>query len=207
MIEVSSDIKFAALHEHYNDTFENIKESIKFRDKLTALILLVLIFMALYVFWPTDAISAFSQISVQKLGFVVNIDKSFLGSIIWFILLVTIVRYTQVVVYIERQYAYIQRIEKELQNHYDDEIVFTREGESYLKKYPKFSDWVWILYMILFPCILVVVVLVKIINEWIVTSSVLFLPIILNTIIAICILISIALYMLFMHKQKQLRDS
>lgn len=200
--QVSSDTKFTALHEHYNSTFANIKESIRLRDKLTALILAVLAFMALYTFWPVDAITAFSQMTAQKLGFSISVDEGLLGSILWFALLIAIVRYTQVVVYIERQYVYIHRLEKELHNHYGDGIIFTREGESYLKKYPKFSDWIWILYMVIFPLLLVVVVLTKIINEWVNLLSAVSVPLILNTVIAFCILISLTLYMLFMHRQK-----
>lgn len=140
MNDVSSDTRFTALHAHYNDTFANIKESIRLRDKLTALILLVLVFLALYTFWPSDAITAFSEISTQKLGFSVNVDVGFLGSIIWFALLGIVVRYTQVVVYIERQYKYIHKVEEELHEHFGNGIAFTREGKSYLKDYPKFSD-------------------------------------------------------------------
>ena len=202
MTDVSTDTKFIALHKHYNDTFANIKESISLRDKLTALILLVLAFVALYTFWPADAITTFSQISAQKLGLSVSVNGSFLGSIIWFALLVTIVRYTQVVVYIEQQYTYIHRLEKELHSKFDDGITFTREGKSYLKKYPKFSDWIWILYMVIFPSLLAVVVLVKIISEWMNSFSAVSVFLILNTIIALCILVSIVLYTLFMHYQK-----
>ena len=202
MIKVSTDAKFRALYEHYNDTFFSIKESIKFRDKLTVLIFLVLALLVLYTFWPADAITVFSQMTAQKLGTAVSINAGFLGSIIWFALLATIVRYMQVVVYIERQYSYIHRVEKELNKHYNNEIVFTREGKSYLKKYPKFSDWVWVLYMVIFPAVLAVITLVKIISEWTTILSTLSVSTVLNTVIAICILISITLYMLFMHKQK-----
>ena len=138
MTEISSDTKFQALHEHYNDTFSNIRESIKLRDRLLILVLLVLALVVLYTFWPADAITAFSQITAQKIGIAVSVDGSFLGSIIWFALLATVVRYTQVVVYIERQYAYIHHLEEELSKNYDSQIVFTREGKSYLNKYPVF---------------------------------------------------------------------
>lgn len=202
MIKISANTKFQALAEHYKDTFSNIKESIKLRDKLMVLILLVLVLLVLYTFWPADAVVTFSEITAQKLGIVANLNAEFLSSIIWFALLATVLRYTQVVVYIERQYLYIHRIEKELHKHYDDDITFTREDKSYLKKYPKFSDWVWALYMIIFPFVLAVVVLVKIISEWIVISPILSVVLVFNTAIAICILISITLYMFFMHKQK-----
>jgi len=202
MDSVSDDTKFTALCSHYSDTFANIKESIKLRDKLTALILLALAFLALYTFWPTDAITAFSGMSEQKLGFAVSVDAGFLSSIIWFALLIVIVRYTQVVIYIERQYKYIHKIEEELHKHFDNGVAFTREGKSYLKDYPKFSDWIWTLYTIIFPFVLGVVVLVKIISEWVVCFHSISASLLLNTIISILILVSIILYMFFIHRQK-----
>jgi len=202
MTSISSDTKFQALHEHYKDTFLNIKESIKFRDRLVALVLLVLALVVLYTFWPADAITAFSQITAQKIGIAISVDGSFLGSIIWFALLATVVRYTQVVVYIERQYAYIHHLEEELRKNYDSEIVFTREGKSYLNKYPIFSDWICLLYTTIFPLVLIAVVLSKITSEWISSARISSLPLLLNTALAICVLISVILYMRFMHKQK-----
>ena len=202
MESISDDIKFTALCSHYSDTFANIKESIKLRDKLTALILLVLAFLALYTFWPTDAITAFSGMSEQKIGLAISVDVGFLGSIVWFALLIAVVRYTQVVVYIERQYKYIHKIEEELHKHFDNSIAFTREGKSYLKDYPKFSDWIWTLYTIIFPFVLGVIVLVKIITEWAVFFHAITVPLLLNTTVAVLILISIILYMFFIHRQK-----
>lgn len=199
---VSSDTKFTALHEHYNGTFTNIKESIKLRDRLTALILLMLVLVVSYTFWPADSVTALSQISTQKLGLAISVDDGFLGSIIWFALLATVVRYTQVVVYIERQYSYIHRLEEVLHSHFGDGVAFTREGKSYLKKYPKFSDWIWVLYMIIFPSLLAIVVFAKVISERANAFPVISVPLIVNTAIALCILVSIFLYTLFMHRQK-----
>ena len=202
MTGISDDTKFQALHEHYNDTFSNIKESIKLRDRLVALVLFVLALVALYTFWPVDAITAFSQITTQKIGVAISVDGTFLGSILWFALLATIVRYTQVVVYIERQYAYIHNLEEELRKNYDHEIVFTRECKSYLNKYPLFSDWICFLYTTIFPLVLISVVLSKIISEWVNADCKFSFPLLLNSALAISILVSIVLYMLFMRKQK-----
>lgn len=202
MTKISSDLRFQTLHEHYKDTFLNIKESIKLRDKLLVLLLLVLTMVVLYTFWPSDAINAFSQLLVQKIGIAVSIDGSFLGSIIWFALLATIVRYTQVVIYIERQYVYIHHIEEKLQENYDSKIVFTREGKSYLNKYPPFSDWLHFLYTTTFPLVLILVVLLKIIREWVNFDFKPSFPLLLNSTLAINILISIVLYMKALRKQK-----
>lgn len=199
---IPSDIKFQALHEHYQDTFFNITESIKLRDKLTILVFLILVFLVLYTFWPIDAATAFSQMVGQKTGISASIDQALLSSIIWLALLISLIRYLQIVVYIERQYAYIHRLEDELSKSCDNDVLFTRESKSYLKNYPIFSNWICMLYTIIFPIILIIVVIFKIINEWVISPYSFSLPLVLNTVLAAGILISLILYMLFMYKQE-----
>lgn len=197
-----NDSKFEALHEHYKETFSNIKESIKLRDKLLVIVFIVLSLVVLHTFWPIDALTAFSNFTTQKIGIAFSISNGFLSSIIWFAFLAVVVRYTQVVVYIERQYAYIHLIEEELNKNYENKVIFTREGKSYLNKYPLYSDWIYLLYTTIFPLVLIVVVFSKITLERIVSPCYFSVPLLLNTILAICTLISIVLYMRFMHKQK-----
>ncbi len=200
---ISDETKFKALYEHYNDTFSNIKESIRLRDKLTAFILILLALIALYTFWPASALEAFTQITTQKLGFSTVVNIEYLGSIIWGVLMIVIIRYTQTVVYIERQYAYIHRIEQKLHDHYTDNVSFTREGKSYLEKYPTFSNWIYILYTIILPVLLLAIILTKIVSEWTSASWKPAFPVLLNTAFALCITVSIILYMIFVHKQNK----
>lgn len=194
------DTRIQILHEHYRDTFINIRDSIKLRDRLTMLVIFVLALLVFCAFWPADAIIAFSQMTLQKIGAAININAIFLGNIIWFALLAAVIRYLQVVVYIERQYAYIYNLEKELNKNYTGEILFTRESKSYLNKYPAFSNWTCFLYTKIFPFILACVVILKGISEWI-NYSCNFFPILLNNIMVVSIVISIVLYMRFMSKQ------
>ncbi|MCK5027719.1 MAG: hypothetical protein KAS07_04835 [Candidatus Pacebacteria bacterium] len=198
---MDDNTKLQILHEHYNDTFSIIKKSIKLRDKLTAFVLFVLTLVVLYAFWPNDAVNTLSQLATQEFGISVTLDTSFFGSVIWFALLIVVVRYTQTVVYIERQYAYIHQIEENLHQNFKDSVAFTREGKSYLKKYPTYSNWVCLLYTVVFPIIIITITLAKIINEWSIIYQANIFSLLINTSIAICIFISIFLYMIFMHKQ------
>lgn len=195
------DIHLQLLYNHYEDTFSNIKESIKLRDKLMIVVLVLLSFFAVCTFWPTDAITTFSSFITQNTGAVLNIGTNFLGSIVWFGLLASIVRYLQVVIYIERQYVYIHKLEDELSKNYSNNVIFTREGKTYLKKYPFFSDWTCFLYTKIFPTILIVIIVSKIISEWIFYKNNPLPNLLFNSIIGICILISLILYIIFMQKQ------
>ena len=197
---VPDEIKFTALHEHYNNTFEIISNNLKQRGLLTAMILITMGFITLYAFWPSNAVDAFTQLTASKLGFSVTVGANYLGSILWLALLIVVVRYTQVTVHIERMYAYLHKIEDELQEYYTSETIFTREGKSYLGKYPMYSNWICFLYTVILPVLLLTAVLAKIVSEWAITG--LNVITILNSIVAISILITVVLYMVFMSKQK-----
>ena len=75
-------------------------------------------------------------------------------------------KHFQIVVLIERQYAYLHKLENELTIHFSSGIPFTREGKSYLTHYPKLSDWADILYVWVFPVLLLFFVSVKAVMEF-----------------------------------------
>lgn len=198
---VSEDTKFVTLYEHYVDSFTNVKESIKLRDKLMFFILFLLALIIVYTFWPNNIVNTVTEVAMQKYGATVHMSASFLGSVIWFGLLSVLIRYTQTIVYIERQYSYIHKLEDDLQEKYESKVIFSREGKSYLENYPAFSNWVCFLYTMIFPVIVILIVSAIIISEWVLKSELALLPLLLNTSIAICILISTILYIVFMYKQ------
>lgn len=192
--------KLLLLHEHYKETFNNIQDYLKLRDRLFAYVLLIVTLMLFQMYSPSGSTGAISELLTKKLELKTLIDISFLSSIIWFALLSLVVRYYQTVVYIERQYNYIHTIEDQLSPEYDRK-AFTREGDSYLKNYPLFSSWTWILYTIVFPTLLSVIVVVKTIGEIRQTEGINVLLSI-NTIIAFCILLSSLFYVSLVHFKK-----
>lgn len=192
--------KLLLLHEHYKETFNNIQGYLKLRDRLFAYVLLIVTLMLFQMYSPSGSTGAISELLTKKLELKTLIDISFLSSIIWFALLSLVVRYYQTVVYIERQYNYIHTIEDQLSPEYDRK-AFTREGDSYLKNYPLFSSWTWILYTIVFPTLLSVIVVVKTIGEIRQTEGINVLLSI-NTIIAFCILLSSLFYVSLVHFKK-----
>ncbi len=163
---ISDDVKLEILHDHYKETFGIIRDSISLRDRLFSLILVFTTTLLFEMFSPTEAASAIAAFIAHHLQLQqTTIDISFVGSVLWFVLLALTLRYCQTVISIEKKYKYIHALEKNLTSHFGDG-AFTREGESYLKNHPLFCDIVWMLYAVLFPVIYVSVVLVKIVNEW-----------------------------------------
>ena len=196
----TEDTKFQILSDHYKDSFSYLQKFLKQRERFFFLILIIVTLMLFQIYSPADSGKVISQFVTNELGLEDSIDIAFIGSIIWFLLLSFVVRYFQTVVYIERQYNYIHKLEDQLSLFYNND-VFTREGKSYLSNYPLFSKWVSKLYTIIFPFLLLFVILTKIITEIsnITNGSQL---VYINVIIFSCIFISTVLYLLLVHFEK-----
>jgi len=188
------------LHDHYKETFGHIQSYLKLRDRLFAYLLLTVTVMLFQMYSPTGSTEAISELLTKKLELKTPIDVSFLSSVVWFVLLSLVVRYFQTVVHVERQYDYIHKIEDELSTEYGRK-AFTREGKSYLENYPLFSSWAWVLYTIVFPLLLSIVVVTKIVGE-IRQSDGITVLLSINAVVALGILLSCSLYALLVHFKK-----
>lgn len=195
---ISDDAKFNILHDHYKDSFRYLQTHIHTRSRLLFYILIVTSIMAFQIFSPEEQFNqTVSQLMTKNFGEKLTIDISFIGSVIWLSLLALVVRYFQTVIYIERQYKYMHKLENEISANYKNDL-YIREGYEYTKNYPIFSKWVHLIYTILFPIILVILAVAKIAVEqcYLRSASVLSY---FNILIFICILVSIFLYLLMAH--------
>ncbi|MEZ9723068.1 hypothetical protein AB4271_16665 [Vibrio splendidus] len=150
------DAKFNNLCSHYKDSFDNHKASIKQRDMLFYLLLVILSVFTLQLS-STEAVTNIVTEYVKKsTGITLSGSVGFISTLLWFLLMGFCIRYFQVVIEIERQYNYLHALETEINDFYKQEsIAFTREGKSYLSKYPLFSNWVWLLYTLFFPILII----------------------------------------------------
>ena len=165
-MSVSDDKKFEILNDHYKDTFTHAISYRKQRDRLFLYLLLVLALMFLEVSSPDKSYAFISGLLSNKLGKGIELGASFINGLVWFFLLSLVLKYFQIVVVMERQYAYLHKLEKELTYNYLSGIPFTREGKSYLGNYPILSDWADILYVWVFPLLLLFFISVKIVIEF-----------------------------------------
>jgi hypothetical protein len=193
-----SDAKLAILSDHYKDSQSAIEQNVKNRDRSFFFILVLFGVMAFQFFSPEQSSSVLAQLVDKQLGVNANLSLNYLGSVVWFGLFAVIIRYYQIVINLEKQYNYIHDIEEELAKEYDGK-AFTREGKSYLKNYPKFSEWLHIVYRIVFPILLLVSVSIKIVAEWTAKSPPL-LPTLLDSAIYVMLIISTVLFMYSLNK-------
>jgi len=188
------------LHDHYKDTFAILQRHLRLRDRTFAFILLAITVVLFQAFSPEGSGEIISEFVMGRLGVNRPIDISFLGNILWFATFALVVRYFQAVVYIERQYDYIHKLEEQINRSYGAKLV-TREGRAYLSSYPKFSDWVAFLYGVVFPGFLLLVATLKGVAD-IPRSGGWTLSLAVNLVISLCIVMATVLYLLWIHWKK-----
>jgi hypothetical protein len=192
------EAKFNNLCSHYKDTYDIHLSSIKQRDILFYALLLILSFFSLQTYSFNFANSIITDFLSKQIG--VGIDKRsiLLSTVLWFLLFGITIKYYQVVLLIEKQYAYLHGLEEMLNNYYRNTIAFTREGKAYLSNYPTLSSWVCFIYSFVFPVLIVYCVYLRIIDE--INFSQNFYPyVFINFIIYILIATSSILYLVKIH--------
>jgi hypothetical protein len=196
-----TDTKLQVLAEHYKNTFNFLQNNLKRRDRLFLGVLCILILILFQLYTPQEASNLISQFISNKLNITTQMNLFFVQSIIWFILLAITLKYFQSVIFIERQYNYIHKLEEQLSSEYGEK-AFTREGSSYLKDYPIFLNWASFLYTIFFPVILLIISGSKIISE---CKTLGFKPILVwfNLAIFLFIVISVILYFIVLHFKRK----
>ncbi|MCP4988872.1 MAG: hypothetical protein GY928_23305 [Colwellia sp.] len=159
------EAKFNNLCSHYKDSFDIHRSTIKQRDTLFYGLLVILSIFTLQLSSADTVATIVNEYVAKVSGVKVGNNIDFISTFMWLMLLGFSTRYFQVVLEIERQYGYLHAIEDQLNTHYPDSSAFTREGKSYLSKYPLFSNWVWLLYTLFFPFLIVFSVIAKITSE------------------------------------------
>lgn len=159
------EAEFNNLCSHYKDTYDIHLVSIKQRDTLFYALLVILAFFSLQITSADLANRALSNYINKEYGIVIDKSSNLFGTMLWLLLFGISSRYYQLVIQIERQYDYIHHIEELLNKKYAGSRAFTREGKSYIDKYPLFSKWVYLLYTVAFPMIILLSIALRIQGE------------------------------------------
>jgi hypothetical protein len=204
----SEDEVFKALADHYKDTFTHLRTYIQQRDWFFVASLVVLTAMLFQMSAPGSAEKVIAAVIGKQLGAETPIDTTFLGSVIWFLMMATVLRYFQTTVNIERQYVYIRKVEHQLAQHYEAP-AFTREGDFYLDRYPRFSDWAHLLYRIVFPAVVIGVASMKLYSDlapgW--GACCLNVYLVFNALIYVFLVVSVALYLEIIRWGRTIRQA
>lgn len=159
------EAKFNNLCSHYRDTFDVHRTSRKQRDTLFYGLLIILSVFTLQLS-STEAVTIIvSEFISKSTGIKLGGNIDFISTFLWLFMLGFTTRYYQLVIEIERQYSYLHVLEKNLNTFYPGSKVFTREGEFYLSNHPRFSNWVWSLYTLVFPILIIFCVFMRIFSQ------------------------------------------
>jgi hypothetical protein len=187
------------LYDHYKESFLLSKKDQSDRNKFF-IILIVLITLMFLLFIEPDKTLGLCR-SFLKENFKIDLSYSVytIQSLLWVLFYYFTMSYYQKSMYIERQYHYIHKLEEELSKTINP--LLNREGVNYLNNYPLFGDFVDFVFKYIFPILNIIIVIIKITNEWITTKNIF--NIIINIIFAIAIIIMTVLYLAFLHPKFQ----
>lgn len=144
------------LHDHYKDSFSLIRSREDQRDKLFLWLLLAYLLMILQIQYPANVHGALGSLSL--LGNTVNLQHVPLSLVLdasWVFIAAFVLKYYQIVKYVDRQYDYLHMLEDRISDLLKDKDVYRREGQAYLSQYPRLLTWAWISYTYLFPTALI----------------------------------------------------
>ncbi len=135
---------------HYRETFSHQREYINRRDRAFGYALVAGVALAFRVSDLPGSERVVALVLQRMAGQELKLDAGVLVILLWFVQFALVVRYFQTTLTVERQYRYIARVEKEMCALYGGDLL-ARESASYLANYPKFSDWIHLVYTKVFP--------------------------------------------------------
>ena len=153
------------LYDHYKETFSLSKEAQSRRNK-SFIILCVLEALSFFLLIrPEKAIELIHEGINKELDLALHLSNTIIQTLIWLLIVYVMIRYVQDVLYVERQYKYLENLEKELSSTHHIK-VFEREGTNYQKDYPMVLNFIDLFYKMLMPILFALINTVRIYKEW-----------------------------------------
>lgn len=207
--------RLTTLNDHYKDTISYLKKDLDKRDKITIYLFLILIIYSLVEFQQIDSESILNDLCKKYISVSLNINYSLITTTILTLVFAFTIKYFQMCMSIERQYKYIDRIELNI-NDISNQQLITRESYSYLDSYPLLSAFIHRIYSFFLPIALVILMSIKLsyifidlINQinvlkengfiFILSSKPVIISLI-NLLISVLTILTTILYLLFAHK-------
>jgi hypothetical protein len=197
------------LLDHYKDTFQNILNHLKMRNRLFIYILVLLAFLALDSYSKATVLQWMNALIRKNLGdSATPLDLEVIGSAVLFLLLTFIIEYYKRSITVDRQYHYLTKLEEQICEAMDGDFV-TREGKSYYSKTgireansadnrPRYLKTVGMLYIYLVPVILTLFVIFRIVTDFPPTKV----TAIFNTVVGLLIVYYNVMYVVWVRFKK-----
>ncbi len=159
------------LYDHYKETFSLSKQAQARRNKSFIVLCALEAFLFFLLIRPEKAFKLILEGINKELDMTLQLSNTIIQTLLWLLIAYVMIRYIQDVLYIERQYIYLDSLEKEISNLSSIDI-FMREGTNYQKDYPMVLNFIDLFYKMLMPIFFVLINTVRIYKEWILLDKI-----------------------------------
>lgn len=187
--------KLELLYDHYKESYSLIKNAQTLRNHLFVMLCIGITVLFLFLLEPASVVQIMDSWAKGNLSIGIPFRLVIIQSFTWIIVLFLFIRYFQTNIYIDRQYMYIETLETTISKELTS--VFDRESKNYLEQYPLVLNTIHIIYTWIFPLLSVLVVVYKIVLEWM--QGIELIPRIIDTIFATMIVSITVMYLFFLH--------
>lgn len=167
--------KIELLYDHYKDTYALSKQVQEHRNKLFVYLCVLEALSFLLLIRPDTAVKIFEAGIKAHFDIGLVFGNVILQTLLWILIAYFTVRYCQETLYVERQYPYLEKLEKEITQESKIKI-FEREGQGYLRDYSIVLNFIELFYKIFCPVLFIGVNIARIAMEWnagVITSALL----------------------------------
>lgn len=153
------------LYDHYKDTCVLSKQAQSHRNKLFVYLCILEALSFLFLIKPDVALEVFSAGVNAYLDTELILGNVILQTLLWILIAYVTVRYCQETLYVERQYPYMDKLEKEIAQE-SKTTIFEREGQGYARDYPMVLNFIDLFYKMFCPVLFIGINIVRIAAEW-----------------------------------------
>lgn len=151
-------------YDHYKETNQLNREAQARRNKEFIIVCMLEAISFIMIGDKEFLMELFNAVVTKELETTISFNTTILQSLSWILIAYFWVRYIQDTLYVERQYGYLNRIEKEI-GHLLGKDSFNREGKYYLHEYPIILNLIDLFYKIFVPIFFTIINIAHIFSE------------------------------------------
>lgn len=186
------------LYDHYKETFSLSKEAQRRRNKSFVILCVLEALSFLLLIRPEMAFELILKgINKDIIETSLQLSNTIIQTLIWLLIVYVMIRYIQDMLYIERQYTYLDKLEKEISN-LTIAGIFSREGENYQRNYPIVLNFIDLFYKMLMPILFALINMIRIHEEWILSQESI-IALVCDTILCVAIIVIDWFYFFEIH--------
>ena len=164
-LEEHMENKLEVLYDHYKESFQLSKDAKNRRNMHFVVICILEAVSFLLLIEPQKVFELLQTGLNSELETTISIGNNIIQTLLWVLVVYVMVQYIQDVLYLERQYKYLDELEQKISAEIMD-TLFDREGAGYGENYPMVLNMIDIFYKMLSPVLFVVINTIHIQKEW-----------------------------------------